>query len=48
MNPADEAHHQRVGLAMALAVFLSWGLFPSYFKLLAGVPSTEVLSHRIV
>ena len=33
---------------MALGVFVSWGLFPSYFKLLAGVPAIEVLSHRIV
>ena len=48
MNPAEPAHNQRVGLAMALGVFLSWGLFPSYFKLLAGVPSTEVLAHRIM
>jgi len=48
MNPAEPAHNQRVGLAMALGVFLSWGLFPSYFKLLASVPSTEVLSHRIM
>lgn len=48
MNTAEQAHSQRVGLAMALGVFVSWGLFPSYFKLLAGVPSTEVLSHRIM
>ena len=33
---------------MALGVFVSWGLFPSYFKLLAGVPAIEVLSHRVV
>ena len=33
---------------MALGVFVSWGLFPSYFKLLAGVPAIEVMSHRIV
>ena len=33
---------------MALGVFVTWGLFPSYFKLLAGVPAIEVLSHRIV
>jgi chloramphenicol-sensitive protein RarD len=39
---------QRAGLLLALAVFVTWGLFPSYFKLLAGVPATEVLSHRIV
>jgi len=48
MSPLEQAHSQRIGLVMALAVFLSWGLFPSYFKLLTGVPSTEVLSHRIV
>ena len=44
----DQARSQRVGLLLALGVFLTWGLFPSYFKLLAAVPAVEVLSHRIV
>ncbi|HEV2674817.1 MAG TPA: EamA family transporter RarD [Aliidongia sp.] len=48
MTGLDQSHSQRVGLALALGVFLSWGLFPSYFKLLAEVPAIEVMSHRIV
>lgn len=48
MTAAEQSHSQRVGLVMALAVFVAWGLFPSYFKLLASVPPAEVLSHRIV
>jgi chloramphenicol-sensitive protein RarD len=44
----DRSRSQRIGLAMASGVFVAWGLFPSYFKLLAGVPATEVLSHRIL
>src|SRR5579859_2579548 len=47
-SASDQSHSQRVGLAMALGVFVAWGLFPSYFKLLAGVPAIEVLSHRIL
>lgn len=48
MTGIDRSHGQRVGLVMALGVFVAWGLFPSYFKLLADVPPIEVLSHRIV
>jgi chloramphenicol-sensitive protein RarD len=36
------------GLAYALASFLMWGLFPLYFHVLAGVPSAEVLAHRVM
>jgi chloramphenicol-sensitive protein RarD len=36
------------GVLIAIAVFVSWGLFPSFFKLLSGVPATEILAHRIL
>jgi chloramphenicol-sensitive protein RarD len=36
------------GLAFALAAYVTWGLFPVYFRLLAGVPPTEVLAHRVL
>ncbi|HVJ52413.1 MAG TPA: EamA family transporter RarD [Aliidongia sp.] len=36
------------GVPIAIAVFTIWGLFPSFFKLLAGVPPTEILAHRIL
>jgi chloramphenicol-sensitive protein RarD len=48
IDASAPARSQRIGLVMALCVFVSWGLFPSYFKLLAEVPPIEVLSHRIV
>jgi chloramphenicol-sensitive protein RarD len=48
MSVPDQARSQRVGLALALGVFLAWGLFPSYFKLLVAASPMEVLAHRIV
>lgn len=36
------------GVAYAAAAYLTWGLFPLYFRALAGVPAPEVLAHRIV
>ena len=37
----------RQGAISALAAYLCWGMFPLYFKALAGVESIEVLCHRI-
>jgi chloramphenicol-sensitive protein RarD len=36
-----------VGVAYAAGAYLTWGLFPIYFRLLSGVPPVEVLAHRI-
>ena len=36
------------GVAYAAAAYVTWGLFPVYFRLLAGVPAPEILAHRIV
>lgn len=36
------------GLAAALAAYGAWGLFPVYFRALAGVPPLEVLGHRVL
>ena len=38
----------RSGVFFALAAFASWGLLPVYWKFLAGVPSHEILMHRIL
>lgn len=38
----------RTGIFFALAAFASWGLLPVYWKFLAGVPSHEILMHRIL
>jgi len=36
------------GVAYATAAYLFWGLSPLYWKLLAAVPSRELLAHRVV
>ncbi|MDT9000508.1 EamA family transporter RarD [Paucibacter sp. APW11] len=36
------------GVLSAALAYTLWGLFPLYFKHLAGVPSLEVVAHRIV
>ncbi|MEP3247936.1 MAG: EamA family transporter RarD [Sneathiella sp.] len=38
----------RHGILAALGAFLSWGLFPLFFKTLGDIPATEVMAHRIV
>lgn len=45
---SSEINRHRSGLGYALTAFLTWGLFPLYFHALAGVPSLEVLAHRVV
>ena len=36
------------GLLAAAAAYLIWGLFPIYWRLLDGVPTLEIMAHRIV
>ncbi len=38
----------RIGVAYALAAFLSWGLNPFYFKAVADISTLEILGHRVV
>lgn len=38
----------RQGLICAIAAFGCWGVFPLYWRLLASVPSFEIVCHRIV
>jgi chloramphenicol-sensitive protein RarD len=40
------AEHQRAGIVAAASAFSMWGLFPLYWKMLAGVPALEVVAHR--
>jgi chloramphenicol-sensitive protein RarD len=35
------------GIWYALGAYLTWGLFPIYWKLLAGIPALQLLGHRI-
>jgi chloramphenicol-sensitive protein RarD len=34
-------------VAYAAAAYLTWGLFPLYFRALEGIPAPEILAHRI-
>jgi chloramphenicol-sensitive protein RarD len=36
------------GLAFAVGAYLLWGILPLYMKLVAHVPATEVVAHRII
>jgi EamA domain-containing membrane protein RarD len=36
------------GLALAVAAYLMWGFLPLYMKVLAHVPPTEVIAHRVI
>jgi chloramphenicol-sensitive protein RarD len=44
----DDRSRARAGLAFALAAYVSWGVIPTYFKLLTHVPPLVILAHRIV
>jgi chloramphenicol-sensitive protein RarD len=48
MTSSPHGRATRVGLLYATAAYLTWGLFPVYFRLLQGVPAPEILCHRIV
>ncbi len=38
----------RVGVAAALAAYVSWGLAPLYYKLIQAAPALEIIAHRIL
>ena len=46
--PAPESNSPRTGFAFALAAYLTWGLFPIYFRAMRQVPAAEILAHRIL
>ena len=50
MNAAVDQQQaaQRAGLLAALAAYVSWGLMPIFFKLLAAVDPWEIIAHRVV
>jgi chloramphenicol-sensitive protein RarD len=45
---ASPVNDRSRGWVSALSAYLAWGLFPLYFKALAGVPALEVLAHRVL
>lgn len=44
--PSDQ--HARAGVLFAIVAYSMWGFAPMYFKLMAYMPATEILVHRIV
>jgi len=46
--PAVAGGDTRAGFLLALAAYLLWGALPLYFKALDGVPTAEVIAHRVV
>jgi len=42
------AAETRKGVLFALACYGAWGLFPAFWKLVAGISPLEVLAHRVV
>jgi chloramphenicol-sensitive protein RarD len=40
--------HARGGLALGILADTAWGLLPIYFKLIASVPATSIVAHRVV
>ena len=45
---ADRTSEARTGALFALCAFSIWSGFPLYFKLVADIPASEVLGHRIL
>lgn len=39
---------ERLGVILGVTAYVAWGVFPLYFKALAGVSPIEVLAHRII
>jgi len=49
MRPNSDARTSSIiGVLCGAGAFVLWGIFPIYFKMVAEVPATEVLAHRIV
>lgn len=46
--PETPRRHTATGIAYAAAAYVAWGVFPLYFRQLAGVPAVEILAHRIL
>jgi len=47
-RPGARLRPLNTGVIYAALAFAWWGLFPLYFRIVAGVPSGEILAHRIV
>ena len=48
MSKVPDKSHETSALIAAIAAFGTWGLIPTYWKLLGAVPATEILANRFV
>jgi len=46
-NEINTRGQLKAGLWYAIAAYAAWGLLPIYWKILNGIPSGQILSHRI-
>ena len=47
-SPAGQSQKTLTGLLCAVTAYLTWGISPVFFKMLAAVPAFEILMHRMV
>jgi chloramphenicol-sensitive protein RarD len=45
---SDAQARTRAGLMLGVGAYLSWGVMPLYFRLIARVPAAEIVAHRVV
>lgn len=45
---SDAEARTRAGLLLGVGAYLCWGFMPLYFRLIARVPATEIVAHRVV
>lgn len=45
---SDAQARTRAGLLLGVGAYLSWGFMPLYFRLIARVPATEIVAHRVI
>ncbi|MCS5872575.1 hypothetical protein LN650_00325 [Klebsiella pneumoniae subsp. pneumoniae] len=43
-----DAKQTRLGIILALAAYIIWGIAPASFKLIYYVPPMEILTHRVI
>lgn len=48
MQQPQNSKHYLSGLIFASVSYITWGIFPLYWKMLAHVPSEQILAHRII
>ena len=39
---------ERRGMWFAIGCYVTWGIFPLYFRLLAPVPAIDILANRVI